>query len=351
MSTGSRQQRYTVAGSAKLPAGDRETLLEMARQTEAHDGKPPLNDEALQAITHPESLPPAQSPLHVTVHRVTTDEDGRESLVWVGYAFLRDIHSDPTGSLFVVPEARRAGAGRRLLAACIEAAETSVSIWAPGNSIAAQTLAASAHFVAVRELLIMSRSLTDPILEPDVPTGVRIRAFRPGEDDEAWVAVNARAFADHPEQGRVTVAGLRATMAEDWFDPEDFLVAVRTGDGPSTGSGGGGNGSGREGDGSGSGSDGSAGGDGEIVGFHWMKQHSDSRGEVYVLGVDPSMAGRGLGKALLRAGLQHLRDDLGLAEVILYVEGDNEPAVGLYLLNGFDTVNRDVLYAQRHDSG
>ncbi|QDP99016.1 mycothiol synthase [Microlunatus elymi] len=296
----------------------------MARQTEAVDGHPPLNDEALQAIQHPESLPSGQAPLHVTVHRVGTDPDGNESLAWVGYAFLRDAHSDPTGSLFVLPDARRAGAGRRLLAATIEAAESSVRIWAPGNSLAARTLAASAHFVPVRELLIMARPLDTPILDPELPDGVTIRAFRPGVDDEAWVRVNARAFAQHPEQGRVSLDGLHATMAESWFDPDDFLVAV--GSSPSTGSA------------------------TSLLGFHWLKQHSDTRGEVYVLGVDPDHAGRGLGKALLRAGLRHLRDDLGLTEVILYVEGDNEPAVGLYVLNGFDEINRDVLYAQHRET-
>ena len=293
----------------------------MVRQTEAADQKPPLNDEALQAIQHPESLPPSQSPLHVSVHRVVTDDDGEDSLVWVGYAYLRDRHSDPTGSLFVVPEARRAGAGRRLLAACIESAESSVRIWAPGNSIAAQTLAASAHLMPVRELLIMSRGLDTPILDPDPPQGVVIRAFRPGVDDEDWVRVNAAAFADHPEQGQVRLAGLRASMAEAWFSADDFLVAVEE----------------------------AAQDSGDLLGFHWMKQHSDSRGEVYVLGIDPAQARRGLGRALLRAGLRHLRDDLGLSEVILYVEGDNEPAVGLYLMNGFDTINTDVLYAQQHD--
>ncbi|HEY9293526.1 MAG TPA: mycothiol synthase [Microlunatus sp.] len=317
MDTGSQQHRYSVTAADAVPAADRDTLLEMARQTEAADGKPPLNDEALQAIQHPDSLPSGQRPLHVTVHRVGVDPDGTQTLAWVGYAFLRDAESDPTGSLFVLPEARRAGAGRRLLAAAIEATESSVRIWAPGNSVAAQTLAASAHFVPVRELLIMSRPLDAPILEPAPPTGVIIRAFRPGVDDEAWVRVNSRAFAHHPEQGRVSVDGLRASMAESWFDPNDFLVAI---DQASE----------------------------ELLGFHWLKQHSDTRGEVYVLGVDPDHAGRGLGKALLRAGLRHLRDDLGLAEVILYVEGDNEPAIGLYVLNGFTEINRDVLYGQRH---
>jgi mycothiol synthase len=218
--------------------------------------------------------------------------------------------------LFVVPQARRAGAGRRLLAACIEAAETSVQLWAPGNSVAARTLAASAHLAPVRSLLIMTRDLSDPILDPELPDGVRIRQFLPNSDEDDWLAVNAHAFADHPEQGGVTLGGLRATMSEPWFDPADFLVAEEGG---------------------------------RIVGFHWLKQHSDTRGEVYVLGVDPAHARRGLGKALLRAGLQHLRDDLGLTEVILYVEGDNEAAVGLYVLNGFDTASTDVLYAQRRE--
>lgn len=316
MDTGARHPRFAAAATTALPAEDRETLLEMVRQTATYDGKPPLNDEALQAIQHPDSLPPAQAALHVTVHRTVVDDTGNQTLDWVGYAFLRDRHSDPTGSLFVIPDARRQGAGRRLLAACIEAAESSVRIWAPGNSVAAQTLAASAHLVPVRELLIMSRPLSAPILEPELPPDVTIRAFRPGEDDEAWLGVNSRSFAHHPEQGRVSQEALRATMAEPWFSAADFLVAVD--------------------------------GTGRLLGFHWMKQHSDTQGEVYVLGVDPSAARRGLGKALLRAGLLHLRDDLGLGEVILYVEGDNEPAVGLYVLNGFDVVNRDVLYGQQH---
>ena len=65
-------------------------------------------------------------------------------------------------------------------------------------------------------------------------------------------------------------------MAEDWFDPAGFFVAV---DATTA-----------------------------VVGFHWTKQHADRLGEVYVLGVAPDAAGRGLGKALLLTGLRHLRD-------------------------------------------
>jgi mycothiol synthase len=314
MQPDAEQQRYAVTASAMVPAEDRDTLAEMARQTAAEDDQPPLNDEARQAVQHPESLPESQSPLHLTVHRSTADDAGQQQMVWVGYAYLRDIHSDPTGSLFVVPQARRAGAGRRLLAACIESAEAPIRIWAPGNSLAAQSLAADVHFHSARQLMIMHRDLSEPILTEDIPDGVTLRSFRENEDEQAWLEVNARAFAKHPEQGDVQLSGLRATMTEEWFDPADFLVAVDD--------------------------------RGRMLGFHWMKQHSDTTGEVYVLGVDPDAAGRGLGKALLRAGLKHLRDDLGLTDAMLYVEGDNEQAVGLYLMNGFQITNRDVLYAQ-----
>ena len=80
--------------------------------------------------------------------------------------------------------------------------------------------------------------------------------------DRAWVAVNAAAFASHPEQGRLTVADLRARMAQPWFDPAGLLMVVpsRAGEGPT------------------------------VAGFHWTKVHdgptddpATRRGEVYAL--------------------------------------------------------------------
>ncbi len=101
-----------------------------------------------------------------------------------------------------------------------------------------------------------------------------IRTFRPGADEDDWIAVNARAFADHPEQGRITRRDLDDRLAESWFDPAGFFVAISAG---------------------------------RMVGFHWTKQHEDQLGEVYVLGVDPVAGGQGLGKALLTTGLRHLK--------------------------------------------
>jgi mycothiol synthase len=162
--------------------------------------------------------------------------------------------------------------------------------------------AAADGLVPRRELLHLRRAL--PL---DVSTDLPTRPFRPGVDDEAWLAVNNRAFAWHPDQGGWTLDTLRARFAEPWFDADGFLVHDI---------------------------------DDRLAGFCWTKVHRDEEppvGEIYVIGVDPDHAGTGLGRALAIAGLDHLarydRTPVGM----LYVESDNEPALGLYRSLGFTT--------------
>jgi mycothiol synthase len=66
---------------------------------------------------------------------------------------------------------------------------------------------------------------------------------------------------------------------------------------------------------------------------------------VYVVGIDPGAQGRGLGRLLTLAGLHHLRER-GVAEVLLYVESDNAPAVAVYSGLGFrhDAADTHVMY-------
>ena len=144
-----------------------------------------------------------------------------------------------------------------------------------------------------------------------VPAGVEIRTFRPGLDDDAFLAVNRAAFAWHPEQGRLDRAGLVQEQAQDWFDPAGFFLATDAG--------------------------------GTVVGFHWTKIHPGAVGEVYVLGVDPAVTVRGLGSALTRVGLEHLVRQ-GVQRLILYVEGDNARARALYERFGFGVTRTDVVY-------
>jgi mycothiol synthase len=224
-----------------------------------------------------------------------------EAGVLVAYA----TPGDGTGELVVAPDARRRGLGRGLLAELLSRTDR---VWAHGDLPAAQALAAARGLVRGRVLHQLARHAADPLPAAAWPDGIEVRTFRAGEDDAAWLAVNARAFAHHPEQGRWTAADLSAREGEAWFDPAGFFLAVR---------------------------------DGRLVGFHWTKIE-DGVGEVYVVGVDPDTAGGGLGRALTIHGLEHLASRV--EQVLLYVDEDNPRALGMYERLGFARRTADVTY-------
>jgi mycothiol synthase len=232
----------------------------------------------------------------------------------LGYAQLHQAeHGRGHAALVVHPDHRRQGIGTQLLKELLStASRRGLEIWATRHTAGARALASKLGLVPVREMLIMTRSLAEPLPATEPPPGVRIRAFVPGQDEPSWLEVNARAFAAHPEQGHLTRADLDERMSESWFDPAGFFVAV-----PEDTE--------------------------QILGFHWTKQHADGLGEVYVLGVDPQTGVRGLGRTLLAAGLEHLRAT-GNDRVHLYTEADNMRAVDLYHRFGFEIASRDVMY-------
>lgn len=217
--------------------------------------------------------------------------------------------------LAVAPEARRRGVGGALAATATSAAGP-LTAWSHGDHAGAVALAARLGLDRVRELWVMRRPLSGLPDPADPVDGIDVRTFDVGRDEDAWLALNAEAFAHHPEQGGITRADLDERMAEPWFDPGGFFLATR---------------------------------DQQLVGFHWTKVHDETppHGEVYVVGVSPSAQGGGLGKRLTLAGLRHLAS-LGLPEVILYVEADNAPAVAVYERLGFTHAPEDthVQYAR-----
>ncbi|WP_406124852.1 mycothiol synthase [Streptomyces sp. NBC_00989] len=232
----------------------------------------------------------------------------------VGYAQLEDTDpvEAPAAELVVHPSHRGHGHGRALGAALLAASGKRLRVWAHGGHAAARHLAQVLGLTMFRELRQLRRALTDLELpEPVLSEGVTVRTFVPGADDAAWLAVNAAAFAHHPEQGSLTQRDLDERKSEAWFDPEGFFLAERGG---------------------------------ELVGFHWTKVHEQEQlGEVYVVGVLPGAQGGGLGKALTTIGLRHLALR-GLPTAMLYVDADNKAAVSVYERLGFTTYETDLMY-------
>jgi mycothiol synthase len=308
----------------------------------AADGVGPVSDDVALAVR------PGAAPAAGRGHLLAAGPADDIS----GYAHLAHASDGAwEAELVVRPEMRRRGVGTALVdalvgrvadglpAAATASHPSTLDVWAHGDSAAAAALAARAGFERGRVLLQLRRPLTasgdDELPDPVWPTGVTVRTFVPGRDERSWLALNARSFATHPEQGRWTEQDLLPREAEPWFDPAGFFLAER---------------------------------DGELAGFHWTKVHAEDPmppegknpadrtdpapaiGEVYVVGVDPARAGGGLGRALTLAGLRHLRDR-GLASVMLYVDEDNARAVRLYERLGFTRYAVDAQYRRRIPAG
>jgi mycothiol synthase len=320
-----------VSRTGALPAPLAAEVRALAVEAAAQDGVPPLSEQPLLWLSGGEAThlmaveggtllgyaqvdlrDPAQATAEVVVHPAHRRHG-------IGTALL-------TAARAAVVSARIAGAGGTGGAADIDTASSAaptgtdtptapaLSVWAHGDLPPARALAARLGLPVTRELWQMRRPL-DPTAPPSgaVPAeGVTVRAFEPGRDEDAWLRVNARAFAHHPEQGRLTRADLDDRTAEDWFDPAGLLLAEQ---------------------------------DGRLLASGWTKVEPGSdEGEIYALGVDPDAQGRGLGRLLTALMLDHLAAR-GLHAALLYTEGDNAPAISVYRAAGFERSGVDVVYA------
>ncbi len=317
---------FHVEVLAKLDADETDAVSLLSERATEFDGVRPLSE-------------------HVSLHlRHGGDEGVRHLLAYgdgrghhphlAGYAHL-DVTDEVAGSsaeVVVDPAWRRHGVGRLLVDTVrAETPDGRLRLWAHGESPAASGLASALGFTKTRELLQLRRSLSASIPAAEVPDGVEVRSFVPGQDDLSWVALNALIFADHPEQGALSLDDLHRRLDEPWFDAGGFFLAERGG---------------------------------ELVGYHWTKVHGGEAvvhehddhgphthdqhghepiGEVYVVGVHPSERATGLGTALIVLGLHHLRS-AGLLEAMLYVDAENTPAIAAYERLGFTHWDSDVQF-------
>ncbi|MEY3806012.1 MAG: acetyltransferase MshD [Actinomycetota bacterium] len=155
-----------------------------------------------------------------------------------------------------------------------------------------------------RRLLQMRRPLP---LDDDVLNEMcdfDVEPFQVGHDEQQWLNLNNAAFARHPDQGGWTMETLQSRMKQDWFDPSGFVVHRR---------------------------------DGQMACFCWTKIHRDSDehlGEIYVIAVDPTLNGLGLGRKIAIAGLRDATQK-GARTAMLYVDAENTSAMAMYTKLGF----------------
>ena len=318
----SAESTIPVDVAAALSPADLAAVLDLVAAVTDEDRIKPFSDQALlHLLAGPES----------TLQHLLARRNGRLA----GYALVDTSDPAATGvELAVAPADRQVGVATALVQKLLEVApDAPIRLWAHGDPPGGARLAERFDFQRSRSLWQMRRSLQEPLPDLTVPEGIRIRPFVVGSDETAWTALNNRAFASHPEQGRWTVRDVELREREPWFDADGFLLAERTDPTGPPGS-----------------------SDGELVAFHWTKVHDrdvdgppETRGrpigEVYVVGVAPEAAGRGLGRVLTLAGLHHLRDG-GLPAVLLYVDEDNSAAIRTYERLGFIRHSTDVQYSR-----
>jgi mycothiol synthase len=337
-------------------------VLVLVKAATTVDGVAPLSEQVLLAVrdTHPASTRPAPTgPASATGSSHPGHLLAYSGTHLAGYAHLeRGVAGKAaTGEIVVDPSYRRQGIGTALIHA-LEGALTSgltrgpagaraaaltrgpadtsaeahagqaatLQFWSHGDLDGARAFAVRGGYSIVRELWQMRRSLrSDAATLPAVtlPEGFRTRHFLVGRDEEAWLRVNARAFVDHPEQGRMTRYDLDRRIAEPWFDAVGFILIEDT-----------------------------RGLEPVLAASHWTKviptgdpQARPTEGEVYVVGVDPAYQRLGLGRTVTVLGLAHLRER-GLTEAMLYVDADNKAAVATYFRLDFARSAVDIMYSR-----
>lgn len=213
-----------------------------------------------------------------------------------------------------------------------------VQLWLRAADQPAIQAAETAGFAVDRRLAVLGRTTNRPATDGQGDAGavsgvaagggVRVRAYQPDADDQQVADVLAAAYEGTDEAGW-DLASFQERRTFPWFRPDDLLVAEDDGDRPGATDG--------------------------LLGLHWIKRRDATTGEVYNLAVRPDAQGRGVGPALLAAGLDHLAA-AGFDDVILWVDRANQRAVRLYERAGFSTRWEDValgrdLVDARHDHG
>ena len=294
-----------------LSKSQQESVLALIKAAHDFDGAPPIAEHVLLHLRHGGD----KSDSHIVF-------ESDDQVIAYAHLDTTDLVAGPSVEAVVHPNHRGKGLGSLILNEAIKVCGDKTRIWSHGDLPSAKAIAKSLKLERIWSNLLMSKSLGDT--QP-VTSKYLIRTFIPDFDNQAFLSLNNKVFANYPDQGGWSENDLKVRLNEAWFAKDGFFVAEEKG---------------------------------ELIGFCWTKIHGahthshngedddhghDNLGEIYVLAVNPDYKGQGVGRDLTITGLNYLKYQ-GLNNVMLYVGVENIPAFNLYQSIGFREFSSDVMY-------
>ncbi|MEO7665098.1 MAG: GNAT family N-acetyltransferase [Candidatus Limnocylindrales bacterium] len=215
--------------------------------------------------------------------------------------------------LTVHPARRRQGIGRRLVAAGLELATerglAELTLFVPPHLPGSQAFARALGLTYGSSLWLFRLPEGRPVDPPELPAGYVTASWTDDLDIPAFVAFANAAWEGHPSPLHLTTELAVHVARLPEFDPGGVRFVARSA-APKV-----------------------------PIGFTKVELRSDdarrTTGWIGQVGVLPAHRGAGLGRWLLRWGVEYLRER-GAGVVELAVEAANERALGLYNRNGFE---------------
>ena len=245
--------------------------------------------------------------------------------------FLAKLSSSLVGYVLIAPELpiaravasggvleshRNRGIGRRLVGIAVERAKALTArvlhIQTSPNDEAGHRILRTAGFSPVKRFWGM-RWERGPVPPVELPDGFSLRSLRLGRDEEGLTHLQNACFGENWGFSPNTKEEIDARVRMNRCDPEGIIFIVDS-HRPSA--------------------------------FNWTLRSAAlgrSTGWIAMTGVHPDFRNRGMGRAVLVAGMQYLSAK-GVDGIELEVDSENAPAIGLYLRLGFRRLQETIWY-------